>query len=113
MHSKSENRDDPSPLQVKEVWVENARRYVVCLNVDQAKKDRLDREAVIASLKDALKNGDKSLVGNKGYRKFLRAGGRQFTVDEDKINQEASYDRKWLLTTNTDLPTAEVALKYK
>ena len=113
VHPKSEDPDDPSPLQVKEVWVEDARRYVVCLNVDQAKKDRLDREAVVASLKDALKNGDKSLVGNKGYRKFLRGGGKQFTVDEDKINEEARYDGKWVLTTNTDLPTAEVALKYK
>ena len=112
-YPKSEDREDPSPLQVKEVWVEDARRYVVCLNVDQAKKDRLDREAVIASLKYALKNGDKSLVGNKGYRKFLRGGGKQFTVDEDKINKEARYDGKWVLTTNTDLPAAEVALKYK
>ena len=113
VHPKSDDPDDPSPLQVKQVWVEDARRYVVCLNVDQAKKDRLDREAVIASLTKALKNGDKSLVGNKGYRKFLRAGGKQFTVDEDKINDEARYDGKWVLTTNTDLPTAEVALKYK
>ena len=113
VHPKSDDRDDPSPLQVKQVWVEGARRYVVCLNVDQAKKDRLDREAVIASLSEALKGGDKSLVGNKGYRKFLRAGGKQFTVDEDKIHEEARYDGKWVLTTNTDLPTAEVALQYK
>ena len=113
VHPKSDDPDDPSPLQGKQVWVEDARRYVVCLNVDQAKKDRLDREAVIASLNEALKAGDKSLVGNKGYRKFLRAGGKQFTVDEDKINDEARYDGKWVLTTNTDLPTAEVALKYK
>ena len=113
VHPKSDDPDDPSPLQVKQVWVEDARRYVVCLNVDQAKKDRLDREAVIASLSEALKGGDKSLVGNKGYRKFLRAGGQQFTVDEDKINDEARYDGKWVLTTNADLPTAEVALKYK
>ena len=112
VHPKSDDRDDPSPLQVKEVWVEKSRRYVVCLNVDQAKKDRLDREAVVDSLQ-ALKNGDKSLVGNKGYRKFLRAGGKQFAVDHNKIKNEARYDGKWVLTTNTDLPAAEVALKYK
>jgi transposase len=52
-------------------------------------------------------------VGNKGYRKYLRAGGKQFAVDEDKIKEEARYDGKWVLTTNTDLPTDEVALKYK
>ena len=89
------------------------RRYVVCVNEDQATKDRQDREAVGASLRDALGRGDKSLVGNKGYRKYLRAGGKQFAVDEDKIKEEARYDGKWVLTTNTDLPAREVALKYK
>jgi transposase len=113
VHPKSDDRDDPSPLKVKEVWVEDARRYVVCMNEDQAKKDRHDREAVVASLRDALGKGDKSLVGNKGYRKYLRAGGKQFAVDEDKIKEEARYDGKWVLTTNTDLPVREVALKYK
>ena len=113
VHPKSDDPDDPSPLKVKEVWVEDQRRYVVCLNQDQATKDRHDREAVVASLRDALGQGDKSLVGNQGYRKFLRAGGKQFAVDEDKIQEEARYDGKWVLTTNTDLPAREVALKYK
>jgi transposase len=113
VHPKSDDRDDLSPLKVKEVWVEDTRRYVVCVNEDQATKDRHDREAVVASLRDALSHGDKSLVGNKGYRKYLRAGGKQFAVDEDKIKEEARYDGKWVLTTNTDLPTDEVALKYK
>ena len=113
VHPKSDDREDPSPLKVKEVWIEDARRYVVCVNEDQATKDRHDREAVVASLRDALGHGDKSLVGNKGYRKYLRAGGRQFAVDEDKIQEEARYDGKWVLTTNTDLPAREVALKYK
>jgi hypothetical protein len=113
IHPKSDDRDDPSPLKVKEVWIEDQRRYVVCLNEDQATKDRFDREAVVASLQKALGQGDKSLVGNKGYRQFLRAGGKQFAIDEDKIKEEARYDGKWVLTTNTDLPAGEVALKYK
>lgn len=66
VHPKSEDRNDPSPLQVKEVWVEDLRRRLVCLNEDQAKKDRFDREAAVASLRDALGRGHKSLVGNKG-----------------------------------------------
>jgi transposase len=113
VHPQSDDRNDPSPLKVKEVWVEDTRRYVVCVNEDQATKDRHDREAVVASLRDALRHGDKSLVGNKGYRKYLRAGGKQFAVDEDKIEEEARYDGKWVLRTNTDLPAREVALKYK
>ena len=113
VHAKSDKRNDPSPLKVKEVWVEDARRYVVCVNEDQAAKDRHDREAVVAALRNALRQGDKSLAGNKGYRKYLRAAGKQFAVDEDKIEEEARYDGKWVLTTNMDLPPAEVALRYK
>ncbi|MGH8336500.1 MAG: IS1634 family transposase, partial [Gammaproteobacteria bacterium] len=104
---------DTSPWKVKEVWVEGTRRYVVCVNEDQAAKDRHDREAVTAALCDALKRGDKSLVGNQGFRKFLRGGSKTFVVDDDKILEEARCDGKWVLTTNTDLPAAEVALKYK
>lgn len=103
---------DPSPLKVKEVVVEG-RRYVVCLNEEEARKDAYDREAIVASLREQLKQGDKSLVGNRGYRKYLKQSKAKFEVDEAKIQQEARYDGKWVLRTNTDLPTAEVALKYK
>jgi transposase len=113
VHPQSDDPEDPSPLKVKEVWVEEQRRYVVCVNEDQAVKDRYDREAVVAALRQALRQGDKSLVGNKGYRKYLRSGGQRFAVDEDKVREEARYDGKWVLTTNTDLPAGEVALKYK
>src|SRR5450432_2015575 len=113
VHPKSDDAKDPSPLKVKQVWVEDQRRYIVCVNEDQATKDRFDREAVTGALRDALKRGDKSLVGNKGYRKFLAGGSKTFAIDEDKIKEEARYDGKWVLTTNTDLSSAEVALKYK
>lgn len=48
----------PSPLKVKEVWVDD-RRYVVCLNEKQARKDALDRMMIIEPLKDQLKKGPK------------------------------------------------------
>jgi transposase len=83
------------------------------VNEDQATKDRHDREVVVAALREALGHGDKSLVGNKGYRKYLRAGGQQFAVDEDKIKEEARYDGKWVLTTNTEMTAEDVALQYK
>ncbi|HID24295.1 MAG TPA: IS1634 family transposase [Planctomycetaceae bacterium] len=51
----------PAPLKVKEVRV-GSRRYIVCLNEDQAKKDAADREATVASLREQLKRGDKALV---------------------------------------------------
>ncbi len=112
VYPQSTDAKAPSPLKVKEVWVEN-RRYVVCKNEDEAQKDRQEREAIAAALQDALQGGDKSLVGNKGYRRFLRTTGERFTIDEDKLKEEERYDGKWLLTTNTELAAREVALKYK
>jgi hypothetical protein len=104
---------DPAPLKVKQVWVDD-RRYIVCHNEDQAKKDRADREAIVAALRDQLKRGAKSLVGNKGYRKFLKTrSGGGFDIDHAKIESEVRFDGKWVLQTDTELPPAECALKYK
>ncbi len=101
-----------SPLKVKEVWVDD-RRYIVCLNEKQARKDEQDRMMIIASLKEQLKKGPKSLVGNKGYRKYLKLDREDIAIDEAKIKEEARYDGKWVLRTNTELPADMVALKYK
>lgn len=107
------NTKDPSPLKVKEVW-EDDRRYVVCINEEQRRKDAFDRKAIIDHLREQLKRGEKSLVGNKGYRKYLALTGRErFTIDEKKIKAESRYDGKWVLRTNMDLPAEEIALKYK
>jgi transposase len=112
VYPKSPDPKAPSPLKVKEVWVED-RRYVVCLNEDQATKDRHDREAILAALKGVLKQGDKALIGNRGYRRYVKANGERFSIDEEKIESEARLDGKWVLTSNTDLPAKELALKYK
>jgi transposase len=102
----------PSPLKVKEVWVDD-RRYIVCLNEKQARKDEQDRMMIIESLKEQLKKGPKSLVGNKGYRKYLKLDRDDIVIDEAKIKEESRYDGKWVLRTNTELPADMVALKYK
>jgi transposase len=102
----------PSPLQVKEVRVDG-RRYIVCLNPKQARKDRADREAIVASLEEQLKKGDKSLVGNRGYRRYIKSEKDAFSIDQQKIEKETRFDGKWVLTTNTKLSAEKVALKYK
>ena len=109
---KAKGSKAPSPLQVKEVTLAG-RRYVVCLNVDQATKDRHDREAIVAALGDALKQGDKSLIGNKGFKRYVAESGKNFSIDTEKVKEEARYDGLWVLATNTELPAREVALKYK
>ena len=108
-----EKKSGPSPLKVKEVWVDD-RRYIVCLNEKQARKDAQDRQNIIASLKEQLKKGPKALVGNKGYRRYLKVDSDYVSIDEaKKIEEESRYDGKWVLRTNTELPAETVALKYK
>jgi Transposase DDE domain len=103
---------DPSPLKVKEVWL-GEKRYIVCLNSKQAAKDAADREAILASLRDQLQKGPKALVGNKGYRKYLKIQRGSVTIDLDKVKADARFDGKWVLTTNTRFSAEKVALKYK
>jgi hypothetical protein len=112
VYGPKQSHEDPAPLQVKDVWVED-RRYVVCFNPERARKDRADRDAIVASLDEQLRRGPKSLVGNKGYRRYVRAAGTSFEIDDDKIENEARFDGLWVLRTDLDLPAAEVALKYK
>jgi transposase len=117
VHGPREHSKSPSPLQVKDVWFTaegRKRRYVVCHNVEQAAKDRADRAAIVAALQDQLHKGAKSLVGNRGYRKYLRCQGQSFSLDREKVRAEARFDGKWVLRTNWwSAPAADVALRYK
>jgi hypothetical protein len=103
---------DPAPLKVKDVVVDD-RRYVVCLNEEEKETDAESRERIVESLRRKLKQGDKALIGNKGYRRFLTTRGKRFAIDTKAIQREARYDGRWVLRTNTDLDAAEVALRYK
>jgi transposase len=106
------NSKDPSPLKVKEVRIDN-RRYIVCLNERQARKDAADRQAILEALEEKIKTNPKSLVGNKGYRKYLSLDRETVSINRQKLLEEERFDGKWVLTTNTHLPPEQTALKYK
>src|SRR6516165_1720865 len=107
------NAKDPAPLKLKEVWVKE-RRYIVCLNEEERRKDAHDRQAIVAHLREQLRRGDKSLVGNKGYRRYLKVEGNgHFTIDEKQAKAEQRYDGLWVLRTNSDYNTETTAHVYK
>ena len=103
---------EPAPLKVKEIRFKGIR-YIVCVNTRQARKDAHAREGMLEDLKEKLTKGPKSLIGNKGYRRYLSLDRGGLRIDEEKIKAEAQFDGKWVLRTNTTLATAQVALKYK
>lgn len=99
-------------LRVKEVTVEG-RRYIVCHNPQEAARDAAEREAIVKSLEDRLKEGAGQLVGNRGYRRFLRTQRGGITIDRSKVEADARYDGKFVVRTNTLLSAEEVAVQYK
>ncbi len=100
-------------LAVKEVVVAG-RRYVLCRNEEQARKDADTRAALLAGLERKLAQGDKALVGNAGYRRFLAdPAGEGFTIDAAKVAADARYDGLFVLRTNTKLSALQVVLRYR
>jgi hypothetical protein len=100
-------------LEVKEVRVGN-KRYVVCRNPQEAVKDAAVREAILEKLRETVaKPGPKAVIGNRGYARFLKVAKGSVTIDEVAVKRDARLDGKFVLTTNTELPTAEVAQTYK
>ena len=112
VHPEGKTSKDPAPLKVKEVSL-NGKRYIVCFNPKQARKDAQDRQAIIDSLKDKIKANPKGLIGNKGYRKYLKIDRDTVSINQDKIDYESRFDGKWVLITNTNFSADEVAIKYK
>ena len=112
VHPEGVSSKDPSPLAVKEVYVDD-RRYIVCTNSRQQRKDAATRQTIIESLEERIKNNPKGLVGNRGYAKFIKVSKGGMSIDREKIEEESRFDGKWVLRTNMPLPAEQVALKYK
>jgi Transposase DDE domain len=89
------------------------RRYVVCRNLAEAAKDAAEREAIVANLRLALRRGDKALVGNAGYRRFLKAPDVGFAIDEARVAEDARFDGIFVLRTNTTLDPLQAMLRYR
>ena len=111
-----ERQAGETQLWVKEVRVgkePNAQRYIVTLNEAEAKKDKADRQAVIDGLQAQLKKGDKALVGNSAYRRYLKASGKTFAIDAGKLADEARFDGISVLRTNARITPLQAVIRYR
>ena len=52
---------------------------------DQAIKDAHDRLAIVSALVQALQRGDKTLIGNNGFRRFVTGTGIEMAYGVSKI----------------------------
>jgi hypothetical protein len=101
------------------------RRYIVCRNLAEAKRQRQHREEVLVALAQELDGLDPQapdhtkraceLVASKRYGRYLRRGpGDQLAIDQGAVTRAARMDGRYVLLTNDESLTSEdVGLGYK
>jgi hypothetical protein len=100
-------------LFVKEVKVKGIR-YIAARNEAEAEKDAADRATIIEALDQQLKRGDKALIGNSAYRRYLRTTKKKaFEIDIGKVAEEARYDGIFVLRTNARITPLQAVLRYR
>jgi DDE family transposase len=104
---------EETQLFIKEVQVEG-QGYIVCRNEAEAEKDAADRRAIVEALDQQLKRGDKALIGNSAYRRYLRTTAKTaFEIDPGKLAEEARYDGLFVLRTNARITPLQAVLRYR
>ncbi len=105
--------------------LERRRRYVLCLNLEEAERQRLHREQVLVELNAELRllrereadhpKAACTLLASRRYGRYLTTDylGRP-RLDAAKIKAAEKFDGKFVVITNDDTLSAEdVALGYK
>jgi transposase len=114
-------------LHAKEVIIgdgEMRKRYILCFNPKEAKRQRKHRGRVIEILeKELAKHPDKKataqwaieLLASQRYKRYLTiTKGNQIRIDRGKARQAQKYDGKWVLETNDDtISMQDAASGYK
>jgi transposase len=114
-------------LHAKEVIVgdgERRRRYIVCYNPKEAKKQRTHRKGVVQELEEELKKHPDhnakaqwaiELLASGRYKRYLSIDkDNRICMDKAAIREAEQYDGKWVLQTNDDTISLEdAACGYK
>jgi DDE family transposase len=100
-------------LEAKQVKI-GARRYIVCRNLAEARRDAEQREAILGGLRAKLAQGDKALLGNSGFRRYLKTvAAEHFAIDEARVADDARFDGLYVLRTNSKITPLQVMLRYR
>ncbi len=110
-------------LHAKEVIVgdgERRRRYILCYNPREAKRQREHREEIIKKLKEeidshkdrlATKQWAIDLLASLRYKRYLTiTRGGLIRIDKEKVRNASRYDGKWVIETNDDTLSFEDAV---
>ena len=111
-------------LEVKQVWVgrgERRRRYVICRNPLEVKRQSGHREEVLRQLETELATLDGHpgracrLIASRRYGKYLRKlRSGELRIDRAAVKAHAKRDGLWVIRSNDETLSAEdLALAYK
>jgi len=114
-------------LSAKEVIVgdgERRKRYILCYNPKEAKRQKKHRQSIVELLEKELDlHPNQSataqwaieLLASRRYKRYLRiTKSKQIRIDRTAIRNAARYDGKWVIETNDDTISLEdAALGYK
>ncbi len=120
-------RDVAYNLFVKEVIVgegERRRRYALCFNPQEARRQRDHREKILAELEEVLPklaSGSEehskaacALRAGERYGKYLRQEHGRLLIDRDKVRWAQKIEGRFVIHTNDDtLTPQDMALGYK
>ncbi len=108
-------------LRIKHVQLDG-RRYILCHNPKEEARDAALREAFlqsleaeVASLAGKQENQEyRDVLAHRKKRRYLRVlKDGTLRINRTKARQEARYDGKHVLRTNTELTGAEVTESYR
>ena len=116
-------------LEIKEVRVDEGTmrdRFVICRNPEQAERDRVIREQLVAQLEQEIADSDRldaaqraklagGLQTKRALKRFVRqTPGGLLRIDRAAVKAEAHLDGKFLLRSSDPTLTGEdIALGYK
>ncbi len=97
---------------------ERRRRYILCYNPQEAKRQRRHRQQVIQELELALSQHPHrqatakwaiNLMASGRYKRYLHIVNNSICLNYQAIQDVARYDGKWVLITNDDTITLDDA----
>lgn len=114
-------------LYAKDVIIgdgERRRRYILCYNPQEAKRQKEHREEVVKELEKELSSHSNlkatakwsiELLASKRYKRYLRiTKGGKIKIDRNSIREIEKRDGRWVLITNDDTISLEdAAFGYK
>jgi transposase len=114
-------------LRAKEVIIgdgERRRRYILCYNPKEARRQQKHRAQIVEILEQELQRHPKrsanaqwaiELLASRRFKRYLAVTkANRIRIDRGKIREAAKYDGKWVLETNDDTISLEdAACGYK